>query len=341
MRRPFFLIWQIVTFDLHKIIETAMKGKYVVLGATGSIGYAFTEVLLSKGIRTDILVRDKKRAEDLFDKNPLLNIHVGDISRGPGLNRICEDAGFIFHGINYPYHRWDPAMRDATRQVISAASPGRATILFPGNIYSFGNTHVPIKEGIRPQPVTRKGKLRLEIEDMLENATVLGGCKVINLRLPDFWGPNVTNGLIRPLLGNAARGKPMQWMIRTDIPHQFAYTPDAAALFFRLSTEPGLPAYAEYNYGGTTVSSVRDFAHHISRVAGSPYKLRTLSKNTLNLIGLLVPEVKEIRELYYQFENSILLDDAKLRSLFPGWKETGPEEAISETIRWFRQHKPG
>jgi len=49
----------------------------------------------------------------------------------------------------------------------------------------------------------------------LQEATDTGHCSVINFRLPDFWVPNVTNGLIKPLFGNAARGKSMTWMVLT------------------------------------------------------------------------------------------------------------------------------
>ena len=47
-----------------------MIKKYLVLGATGSVGYAFTSELLKQGIETDILVRNREKAEMLFHNNP-------------------------------------------------------------------------------------------------------------------------------------------------------------------------------------------------------------------------------------------------------------------------------
>jgi hypothetical protein len=153
---------------------------------------------------------------------------------------VSSDKDVIFHGINYPYQHWDTYMKPVTSLVIKAAGQNRATILFPGNIYAFGNIDKPIREETLPNPSTKKGILRDELETMLKEAADSGTCRIINLRMPDFWGPNVTNGLIKPLFGNAAAGKPMQWMIRADIPHQFVYTPDAAKLFFMLSNESGI-----------------------------------------------------------------------------------------------------
>jgi len=313
-----------------------MGKKYLVLGATGGIGYAYTNELLRNGIETRILVRDRGKAERLFNKNPLLQILEGDVNDTGRLRSSAKDADVIFFGINYPYHLWDRYMKPVTANVINVATENGATILFPGNIYSFGNMKDPIKESTVPVPASKKGRLRNEMETMLQEAASTGSCRVINLRLPDFWGPNVNNGLILPLLGNAAQGKSMRWMLRADVPHQFAFTSDAAKLFYKLSTEFSLPPYYVLNYGGQLLPSVSIFAERISSVARSPNKLRLYSKRTLRLIGLFVPLVRELLENLYQFENCVVLDDSKLRSLYTDWQDTPLEEAIQETIEWYR-----
>jgi nucleoside-diphosphate-sugar epimerase len=227
-------------------------------------------------------------------------------------------------------------MKSITSNVIDSATQNRATILFPGNIYAYGNMKDPIQESSVPVPVSKKGRLRNDMEFMLQKAASCGLCRVINLRLPDFWGPNVNNGLIKPLLGNAAMGKSMRWLLRADVPHQFVYTTDAAQLFYKLSSEPGLPPYFVLNYGGQLLPSIALFAERISSVAGSPNILRLYSKRTLKTIGLFVPQVRELIENFYQFENCVLLDDSKLRSLYSDWQDTPLNEAIHETIEWFR-----
>ncbi len=51
-----------------------MKSSILVLGATGSIGYAFAENLISKQIPVTLLVRDVPKASALFNGNPLVEI---------------------------------------------------------------------------------------------------------------------------------------------------------------------------------------------------------------------------------------------------------------------------
>jgi nucleoside-diphosphate-sugar epimerase len=313
-----------------------MSKKYLVLGATGSVGYAFTYELLKQGIETDILVRNREKAEKLFYNNPLLNIHVGDVHDSELLMDVTSEMDIIFHGINYPYKDWHQFMKPVTSLVIKAARQNRSIILFPGNIYAFGNIGEPIREETFAVPSTKKGQLRFELENMLLEAADTGQCSVINLRLPDFWGPNVTNGLIKPLFGNAAKGKSMTWMVRADVPHQFVYTPDAARLFYMLSVESHLPPYFVLNYGGKIVENVAGLANEISREAGSPNRLRLFSKTTLKILGWFMPVVRELNENIYQFENCIMLDDTKVRSKYPEFKETRFADALRETINWYR-----
>jgi nucleoside-diphosphate-sugar epimerase len=315
-----------------------MSNKYLVLGATGGMGYAFTRELLRQGIETDILARNRVKAEKLFHNNPLLNIHVGEVHDAGTLQDVAAGMDVIFHGINFPYQQWHQLMKPVTSLVIKAARQNGSTILFPGNIYAYGNIEEPIREEIIPQPGTKKGKLRLEVENILEKATEDGQCSVINLRLPDFFGPNVTNGLIKPLFGNAALGKSMTWMVCADVPHQFVYTPDAAQLFYRLSRETNLPPYYMLNYGGEVVPSVTALSTVISREAGSPNRLRLYSKTALKILGWFVPVVRELNENIYQFESCIELDDSRIRSKYPEFEGTRLEEAIKETINWYRSN---
>ena len=313
-----------------------MVTKYLVLGATGSIGFAFTNELLSHGIKATLLVRDKQKAKTLFNNNPLLEIIEGDVNDLSTLKSIAKDKSVIFHGINYPYNLWDQFMKSITANVIEAASQNKAIILFPGNIYPFGNVSEMITEDSIPKPTTKKGAIRLGLKRMLEEASQNGNCKVIVLRLPDFFGPNVTNGLMKPIFGNAAKKKPIEWLINADVPHQFVYTNDAAKLFFMLSKEKGLPNYFLINYGGEVVPGIKKWSKTISQISGGTDKVKVNSKTILNILAWFVPVVKELKENFYQFENAILLDDSKIKSHYPNFQPTIMEDAIAETIDWFR-----
>ena len=90
------------------------------------------------------------------------------------------------------------------------------------------------------------------------------------------------------------------------------------------------------NFGGKTVESVAALAEDISMEAGSPNRLKLLSRTTLRILGWFLPVVRELNENIYQFKCCIKLDDSKVRAKYPEFKETHFYDALRETISWYR-----
>ena len=312
---------------------------YLVLGATGAIGYAFTQELLKNHCPVTILVRDKAKAKKLFPNHPLLTIVTGDAHDASLLKKLCDGKDVVFHGINYPYSQWVEKMMDVTIKLTEAVERGNATILFPGNIYAFGNVSKPITEQTPYNAHGPKGHLRAEINNYLKKWANKSKNNVIVLRLPDFYGENVTNGLIKPVFGNAVKGKAIQWFINAKIPHQMVYTGDVAKLFYRLCQKEGLDNFFVLNYGGEIYESVEELNAIINKQTGNSKKVKVIPKWVLNLLGLFIKDVKEIRENYYQFEGSVFLDDSKLKKMYPEFIPLGKEKAIANTLEWYKQQK--
>jgi nucleoside-diphosphate-sugar epimerase len=229
-------------------------------------------------------------------------------------------------------------MDTATQKVIEAASQNKAMIIFPGNVYNYGNMAVISEDSIE-NPCSKKGVLRVEIEKMLRDAAQAGKCKVLNVCLSDFWGPNVLNEGIRPIFENALKGKSLPYMIRTDIPHQLVFTKDAAEMMVRLMQRGMIEPYEKYNYGGQIQPDMKSFLNRISRLANSPEQISIHSKWIFSILGLFVPMLKEVKEMLYLFEGTVILNDTKVRNIFPDFRETPLDEAITETLNWFKNHK--
>jgi nucleoside-diphosphate-sugar epimerase len=141
-----------------------------------------------------------------------------------------------------------------------------------------------------------------------------------------------------PIFENALAGKPMQWLVRTDIPHQLVYIRDAGELFVRLAELEGLSAYEVFNFGGITVKSVKDWFKDIAKIAGVRPRVKALPKFAISLLSPFVPIMREIKEMAYLFENSILLNDDKLKQRLPDFKPTDMDITIRETLDWFKNH---
>ena len=105
-----------------------------------------------------------------------------------------------------------------------------------------------------------------------------------------------------------------------------------------LTLENNLPNLFSINYGGITVSSIKDFSKRISEIQGNPEKVKVTPKFILNIIALFVPEVKELKENFYQFENSIIIEDSKIKKMYPKIKNTSIEKAIKTTLDWYKSN---
>jgi nucleoside-diphosphate-sugar epimerase len=310
---------------------------YLVLGATGSIGYAFTKELLEQQEQVTVLVRSRRKAEKLYGTPANLQIVEGDAQNKEQLFRLGQQVTHIFHGVNYPYPQWEQNMELITRNVLEAAAPNTATILFPGNVYNYGNIKTEIKEDSPIRPGTRKGAIRVRLEQLLQEAAAQGRCRVILVRLPDFWGPNVLNEGIAPIFRGALAGKAMPWLYRNDIPHQLVYTPDSARVFYELVQLQPQEPFALYNFGGEVVPSIKAWQEQIAQAAGTTPRYKLYSKLLFKVLGLFMPGMREIAEMGYLWENTILLNDDKLRHTLPELPHTPMPQAIGETLAWFRE----
>lgn len=311
---------------------------YLILGGTGSFGYAFTQEVLSQGKHATLLVRSLKKAQQLFGTHPQLELIEGDAFDTTLMASLAKDHGFILHALNVPYQNWAKQMMPLTESVIQVASENHATLLFPGNVYNYGLNTTGITETSPEKPISSKGKLRQQLESKLKKAST-EGLKVVILRLPDFWGPNVTHAGMAPLFKGALQGKKMPWLINNSIPHQLVYNKDAGAVMYRLSQEVGLPDYALFHFGGHILPSMAAFTSQLTEVAGTSAKPSVTPKWMMSILSLFVPVVKQLKEMFYLYENNIYLDDSKLKSMYPDLQLTPLPKAMDETLDWFRGRK--
>ena len=73
-------------------------------------------------------------------------------------------------------------------RAIAAAEGNGATLLFPGSVWNYGRGMPPVLDESTPmQPTTRKGSMRVEIEQRIREACDRG-MRAIVLRAGDFFG---------------------------------------------------------------------------------------------------------------------------------------------------------
>jgi nucleoside-diphosphate-sugar epimerase len=318
-----------------------MSAPVLVLGATGGFGGAVTRELLRRGHPVRAVVRDVARSRRVLPEHPDLTLVVGDAADGATQNQAVQGCRVVVHGVNYPYHRWTPAMARVTATVIAAARSVGATILFPGNVYGLGPAPgARLTEEAPARPTTKKGALRVKLEAALREATADGRARVVIVRAGDFYGPTVRNSLVDAIFGNAARGRTMRALGDLSHAHQWAFVPDLARAAVDLLGVAGrLDPFDVVHFEGHVISPHRGLFERVARLAGKPrLPVRTIGFRTLRVAALVKPVVRELLELRYLFEHGVVLDGSRLRALLPDYADTPLDEAIAATLDSYRAH---
>ncbi len=313
-----------------------MSAPTLILGGTGSFGRSVVQELLRRGHPARCMVRNLDKAATLLGQAPGLELIPGDVQDQSTVVRAAAGCRAIVHAVNYPYPKWVPNMARATAHVIAAAHSSNATVLFPGNVYGLGaQTEATLAEDAPNQPVGHKGELRVRLEDSLLRSTEEGSVgRVIVLRAGDYFGPTVRNGLVDPIFENAAAGKPMRTFGNLEAAHQWAFVPDMArAALDLLDIEEGLKPFEVFNFAGTVARPQRDFLEQVAGQAGHPgLAIRVLPWSAMKLAAMFDAVIRELMELRYLYDQSVILDGSKLRRTLPHFNETPIAEAIRVTL---------
>ncbi len=304
----------------------------LVIGATGGVGGAVARALITRGWRVRALNRNPERAAA---GSPLTGVEWirGDAMITEDVVAAAHGARLIVHGANPPgYRDWSKLVIPMLESSIAAAKATGARILLPGNVYNYGPDAGSVITETSPQhPVTRKGRLRVEMERRLQAS----GVKSLIVRAGDFFGPGVTanswfNQLVTP-------GRPVRSAVYPGVRgvgHAWAYLPDLAETMVRLvDQEDRLETHAVFNFAGVWFERGEDMARAVLRVAEQPeHRLRRLPWPLLVLASPVVPMFREILEMRYLWRRPLRLDNRKLVSLLGAEPRTPLDRAVAHTL---------
>ena len=308
---------------------------HVVFDAAGALGAAIVQNLAQQNKAVHAVVRDVGRARKVLPSST--EILVADVSKPDSIKPAFQNASVIYHCVNVSYDKWIEVMPLVTGNILEGAIETQANVVFPGNVYVYGRFQkVPATEDHALAATAKKGKLRITLGRKLMDAHSDGKVKVVIPRFPDYYGPNVTNKLMKPIFMAALSGKKAGWVGNLDVRHDLVFIEDAAAACIMLGETAS--AYGEvWHVPGAGSIMGREFINMAFRAAGNKPNIGLLSGRSIRVAGLINSDAREMIELMYEFEEPLVLDGSKFSTKFPLFKYTSHEEGIRKTINWFRQ----
>ena len=287
----------------------------LVIGATGGIGGEAAAALLRRGWRVRGLNRDPAGAARRAGRAGIEWV-AGDAMSPADVRRAATGVDVIVHAANPPgYRNWRGLALPMLDSTIQAAEATGATIVFPGTVYNFGPDAFPLLSEASPQnPVTRKGKIRVEMEERLARAAERG-VRTIVVRAGDFFGPRPGNSWFSD--GMIRKGRPLRSVMdpaRPGVGHAWAYLPDVAETMARLvERRDELEPFAVFHFGGHWFDDNAEFARAALRVAGHPEgKVRAFPWWAMVAIAPFVTFAYEMLEMRYLWRVPVRLDNRKL-----------------------------
>jgi nucleoside-diphosphate-sugar epimerase len=283
----------------------------LVIGATGGVGGSVAERLVAEGWRVRAMNRNPDAAKvgrEVFDWVK------GDAMVEADVVAAAQGVSLIVHGANPPgYKNWAGVQLPMLSATIAAAKASGARIVFPGTVYNYGPDAFPsIDEASAQNPISRKGAIRVQMEQALRQAAN-DGVKVLIVRAGDFFGPKPGNnwlsqGLVKP-------GKPVAAVTYPGplaIPHCWAYLPDVAEIMVRLATNSeGLADFETFHMRGQTVTG-DEMAKALSEAAGRKLPVNRLPWIAIKAMSPFNETMREMLEMRYLWDRPVLLDNAKL-----------------------------
>jgi nucleoside-diphosphate-sugar epimerase len=304
---------------------------HTLLGANGTIGTALIPILQKHSERLRLVSRRSMKvdgadsiAADVFDRAKLFDAVKG------------SDIVYLLIGIQYNAKIWARDWPVIMRNVIDACKAANATLIFFDDVYMYGRVKGYMTESTPYNPISKKGKVRAEVAEMLQQEMAAGTIKAIIARAVDFYGPGVTDKSAAGTLvfNNMKKKKKAQWFINADVPRSYTFVPDAAEAIYKLSQSPIALGQVWHLPSVRPPFTGREFIKVAARYMNASDKVTVLPKFLLKLLGFFTPFLREMYEMNYQDEYSFEFDSSKFEKAF-GMQATSYEDGIKQTADWY------
>jgi nucleoside-diphosphate-sugar epimerase len=306
----------------------------LIIGATGSFGAHALCALVRRGWHVRALTRDPASAALRAGERMPVEWIRGDAMTAADVAAAARGVDVIIHAANPPqYRNWRGLALPMLRAAIAAAVAERARIVLPGNVYNYAPDAGPeVTEDAAQAPVTRKGKVRVEMEEMLAEAATRGA-RVLILRAGDYFGPAAPNSALSWL---TTRRKGRLAGVYTPGPagHAFAYLPDLGETLGRLlERESEMADFECFHFAGHWLAEGGEMPRAVVRASDNPRaKVSAFPWPVVIAASPFVTLFRELLEMRYLWNRPIGLSDAKLRAFLGDVPSTPLDTALRESL---------
>lgn len=302
-----------------------------ILGAGGAIGIEVAKALNEFTNEIRLVSRNPKKV------NPDDELMKADLLNAEEVMRAVEGSSVVYLTAGLPYSSkvWEENWPKIIINVIEACEKYHASLVFFDNIYMYDPGFMNhMTEGTPVNPVSRKGRVRAALNKLIMDEVNKGKLKALIARCADYYGPGETSSsmLTQMVINPLKTGKTANWVGPINYKHSFTYTPDAGKATALLGNTPG--AYNQVWHLPTAADPFtgKGWIEAIAIELGVKPKYTSIPKYMIQILGLFTPIMKEVVEMYYQYNRDYVFDSSKFENRF-GIKATPYKVGIREILK--------
>lgn len=303
--------------------------KALVLGATGGMGFALVEELVNRGIETIAFARSsEKLALYKQEWGPRALAFCGDVMNENQLSEAVKGVDLVFHSINIPYEKWNPALFNILEAILTQCRKHDKPLIYVDNIYSYGRQSAPVSEVISRHPHTKKGNIRLQLQQQIQISSV----PYIIAHFPDFYGPKAESTILQYTFKDMLKKPSALFVGGTKLQREFIYTKDGAKALAELALRE--ECYDQsWNISGAGTISGEEIAVIASSYFAREIKVKPIHRWMIAMLGLFNPSMREVVEMMYLNETPVILDGSKYEKEIGALPKTPYQVGIVENLK--------
>ena len=300
-----------------------MNNDLHVIFGTGQIGTRIAQRLLERGARVRMVSRNPKAPKGA-------DVAAGD-ARDVGFTvDAAKGAAVVYDTTNPLYQHWKRDLVALGRGPLQAAVENRAKLVALDCLYMYGAPTGPMSETTTMAPNSKKGALREQLAELRLAAKT----PVAVVRASDFFGTALPASWFGDrFFQRAFAGKAVECLGDPDQLHSYTYAEDVAAALVQLGSVDDTGVWHVPTLPPTTS---RELATQIGRSLGLDIKMKRMPSALIRTLGLVMPFMRELPEMAYQWEAPFVIDDAKYRARF-GAAPTPLAEQLATVSAWAKR----
>lgn len=286
---------------------------HVIVGA-GPVGRALAERLTREGRRVRVLTRSGSEVGVVGVESVAV-----DASDSAALTTRASGAAVLYNCANPgAYPLWEKRWPPLAAAILAAAERTGAVLVTAGNLYGYGPVDEPISRETPLMPSDHKGALRARMWQDGLAAHEAGRVRVTEARSSDYIGPTlpIGSGLLARYADATLRGKTASVFSDPDQPHTWTAIEDVAATLAVLGQDERARGSA-WIVPSNPPATVREVLRELSdEIGASEPRLRQVPRELLRVGGRLVPLLREVTGILYQFDAPFIADGIETTDAF-------------------------